>query len=94
MRFDSRFSPRPGVHVRIVDDGAVILDARSGACFELNRIGAQIWSALAESKSLREISQDLGRRYPIDQDTLATDVDRLVGQFVRAGLVEELAPSG
>jgi hypothetical protein len=43
---DARLVPRPDVAAREIEDGAVLVNMGSGACFELNRIGFEIWKAL------------------------------------------------
>ena len=37
------FSRRSGVDSRPISDGAVVVNMTSGMCFELNRLGAEIW---------------------------------------------------
>jgi|SRR5450432_2683245 len=43
---DARLVPRPNVAAREINDGAVLVNMGSGACFELNRIGFEIWKLL------------------------------------------------
>jgi hypothetical protein len=38
---DARLVPRPDVAAREINDGAVLVNMGSGACFELNRIGVR-----------------------------------------------------
>jgi hypothetical protein len=40
---DARLVPRADVAAREIDDGVVLVNLGSGACFELNRIGFEIW---------------------------------------------------
>src|ERR1700690_1599435 len=43
---EARLVPRPDVAAREINDGAVLVNMGSGACFELNRIGFEVWKAL------------------------------------------------
>jgi hypothetical protein len=81
------FLPRPEVAAREIDDGAVLVDMKSGGCFELNRIGFEIWKLLAEKRSLATICDSLSARYPVEREVLASDVESLIESLVRAGLV-------
>jgi hypothetical protein len=56
---DARLVPRPDVAAREIDDGAVLVNMGSGACFELNRIGFEIWKVLGDYVSA-PVAQRLG----------------------------------
>jgi hypothetical protein len=89
---DAVFFPRPEVAVREIEDGAVLVNMKSGGCFELNRIGSEIWKLLQEKKSLAGICDSLSARYSIAREVLATDVESLFESLVHAGLVEKSGP--
>jgi hypothetical protein len=89
---DSVFFPRPEVAAREIDDGAVLVNMTSGGCFELNRIGSEIWKLLQEKRSLASICDSLSARYPVEPEVLASDVESLIESLVRAGLVEKSGP--
>jgi Coenzyme PQQ synthesis protein D (PqqD) len=84
---DARFSPRPGVESRAFDDGAVLVDITTGACFELNRIGFEVWQALGQGTSISGICETLHDRYGVEPGTLATDIDNLVASLIEARLL-------
>jgi hypothetical protein len=85
---DARLVPRPDVAAREINDGAVLVNMGSGACFELNRIGFEIWKLLGSGSTVAGICEALGGRYPIDREVLAADVRSLVEALAGAGLVE------
>jgi hypothetical protein len=84
---DARLVPRADVAAREIEDGAVLVNMGSGACFELNRIGFEIWKLLAPGATVAGICEALGGRYPVGREVLAADVRGLVEALVGAGLV-------
>jgi Coenzyme PQQ synthesis protein D (PqqD) len=85
---DAALVSRPEVVAREINDGAVLVDMSSGGCFELNRIGFEVWTMLRKRTTIPEICEALTSRYPVAEDVLATDVKDLLDSLVRAGLVE------
>jgi hypothetical protein len=88
LSVDARVVPRGEVAAREINDGAVLVNMGSGACFELNRVGFEIWKALGPGTTMGAICEALGGRYPVDREVLAADVRGLVEALVGAGLVE------
>jgi hypothetical protein len=84
---DTRLAPKPDVAVREIDDGAVLVNMGSGACFELNRVGFEVWKALGSGATVGGVCQALDGRYPVAPEVLAADVRGLVEALVGAGLV-------
>jgi len=85
---DSCFVSRPGVAARDVDHGAVLVNMNSGTCFELNRVGAQIWRLLQTKTTIADICEALAGQYPVAADVLAGDARALIDSLIQAGLVE------
>lgn len=85
---EARFVPRHKVSARVIEDGAVLVDMGSGAVFELNRIGAEIWGLLGSGATVHVICEALGRRYPVERGLLEADVRGLLDSLVNAGLVD------
>ena len=79
---------RPEVAAREIADGAVLVNVNSGGCFELNRVGFEIWQLLQKKTTISEICEALAGRYPVARDTLATDARDLIQSLVHAGLVD------
>ncbi len=86
--------PQTQVMCRPHDKGALLVDRRSGACFELNRLGAQIWNLLDGERTLFGVSARLLPTVDIPELRLAQDLLALVNALVVANLVDlnELGP--
>ncbi|MFG2908588.1 lasso peptide biosynthesis PqqD family chaperone [Kitasatospora sp. NPDC048286] len=78
---------RADVTLAPTDDGAVVLDERSGRYFQLNRTGLLILRALLDGRAADEIAADLTARHPVTADRARTDVERLHQDLRAAGLV-------
>ena len=92
MQVDQVFRPRSEVAAREISDGAVLVDMKSGGCFELNRVGFEIWKLLQQKASISSICSALDGRYQVGPEILMTDVQNLVGSLIRAGLLEASEP--
>ena len=92
LSVNSVFASRPEVAAREVGDGAVLVNMSSGGCFELNRIGFEIWMVLQQKTTISDICEALAGRYPVPGEVLRSDVQDLLDSLVRAGLVEVSAP--
>jgi hypothetical protein len=88
LSIDARLVPRPDVAAREINDGAVLVNMGSGACFELNRIGFEIWKLLGAGTTVNVICDSLVGRYSVGREVLAVDVRSLAEALVGAGLVE------
>jgi hypothetical protein len=84
---------RRDVDSRSLADGAVLVDLMSGVCFELNRVGSEIWDLLGAGATEVSICQALCRRYPIESAVLAADVHDLLEALALRGLIEA-GPAG
>jgi hypothetical protein len=89
---DARVKPVAGVSVRPLDERAVLVNLTTGRCFELNRIGAEIWEMLAGGRSVGGVCDELAERYPAERAILRDDVLGLVRSLVREGLAEVSPP--
>jgi hypothetical protein len=77
----------PLVVMQATASGGVLMDVASGDCFELNQLGTEIWSRLAQSEPLSAIVGALTESYDVSPATLERDVGALVGDLLRHGLV-------
>jgi hypothetical protein len=91
---DVRLLRRRDVTVQPIDGGALLVDMRSGACFELNRTGAEIWELLANGATIRSICETLAARYDVPNETIAADVRDIVDALKKQKLVEPSSSSG
>ena len=76
-----------GVIWRDLGGDVVILNVETGVYFGLDGSGGQIWRELVEHGSLEKTFESLKRQFDIKPDELRHDLDDLVDQLVKKGLV-------
>ena len=64
-----------------------ILDPNSGLFYSLNEVAGRVWELLRDGTTFRSITDQLESEYDVAAETLAADVERLLEQFTRAGLI-------
>src|SRR5678816_445479 len=64
----------PNVVTQSMDDGAILMDMASGDCFELNRIGAEIWRRLAAGESATQLVASVAASYGLPLAVVEPDV--------------------
>ena len=69
------------VSVTEVDGEAVLLDLQSGAYYGLNHIGAQLLTALAQNKSMTQITQDVASHYDMASEQVSADFEALIAEL-------------
>lgn len=82
---------RPKRHVVSARRGGdtVLLDAERDRYFTLNDVGGRVWELLVERpRAAGELLDALEQEYEVGRETLAKDVERLVGELTAASLVE------
>ena len=75
------------VVMQATDVGAVLMHVGSGDCFELNIVGAEIWSRLARDEDVAQIAAALAAEYQIPVERAAADVAALIAELSRRGLI-------
>lgn len=88
LRRETRLKRGSAVQSRAVDDGAVLIDMRTGICFELNRVGGEIWSILQTPVAVSTICDSLAATYRVTRLKVESDVNQLLMELLRVGLVE------
>jgi hypothetical protein len=83
----NNLTPNPSVVSQQTNDGAVLLEMTTGECYELNRVGAEIWAGLAKGDSLSGIVATLSRRYEIPLTTIEADALSLIDDLRTRGLL-------
>jgi hypothetical protein len=76
-----------GVVVRQVDDCCVIVSLKTGNCWELNRVGSEIWRLFEQGLSGPAVCAEMTARYQISLDTATEDVRDLLQALTREGLI-------
>jgi hypothetical protein len=85
-----RLRRREGVLCRDLSDRALLLDPLSGACFELNRVGAEVWNRLDGTNTLEELCGQLQGKFVVAPEFLRADVRRFGRELESRGLAERL----
>jgi hypothetical protein len=67
---------------------AVILNLNSGMYYGLDEIGALIWAALEQPRTLQYLSETILQGYEVDKETCDSDVMAFLGNMQSAGLIE------
>jgi hypothetical protein len=83
-----RLRRRKRVMSRTLPDRVVLLDPESGACFELNRVGAEVWTRLDGTSTLEELCHQLQPRFAVAPENLRADVSRFGRELECQGLAE------
>jgi Coenzyme PQQ synthesis protein D (PqqD) len=78
---------RKGVTVTETEDGAVLLDERSGRYWQLNTSGALILSTLLAGGTAEQAADAVAARYPVDAGRALADVRELTDSLRAAKLV-------
>ncbi len=87
VALDDTVSRRADVMARELPDGAVLVDMVSGRCWELNRVGAALWTLLESPTTLRGACDALSGRYDVELAVLQRDVLAVGDELIRAGLL-------
>ena len=84
---DSRLKPLPQVLARRMPGGTVIVHLESNRIFELNETGARVWELIGEGLERDQVVQRLVQEFAVDATRASTELDALVGDLVREGLL-------
>lgn len=70
-----------------VGDEMVLLDFQSGMYYGLDPVGARIWQLLAAQHSLGDVVETILGEYDVAREDVERDIDRLVEELERRGLL-------
>jgi len=85
------FGQPNNVMLREMPDGeAILLNVDTEKYFSLDKIGASVLSALINSENYDEALNNLKTRYEVDQMELKRDMDELIENLIKNGLLEEI----
>lgn len=72
----------------VVEGETVVLEMESGGYFSLDEIGALVWNALNEVRSVADICARIVAQYEVEPEQCETDVIRLLNELRAAKLIE------
>ena len=87
MRWDAIFRPAEHVVAKLVGDELVLLDYEKEVYYGLDPVGARIWELFGTGRNLGEIIDTLLGEYDVTREDLAADVEKLVTELERNGLI-------
>lgn len=64
----------------------MLVDLQTGACFELNRVAADVWERMAAGASIADTIDAIRGKYAVTADVAEADVNRVYLDIVAAGL--------
>lgn len=70
-----------------LEEEAVLLNMANQQYYGLNDVGAQMWKSLTEAGSIADAEDRLLKMYEIEQSTLRSDLEALVRDLLKAGLL-------
>ena len=76
-----------GVLCTTFDDEVVLLNQADGVYYGLSNVGARVWALVERSASIARIRETIVAEYDVDAVRCASDVDRLIAELLRRGLV-------
>ena len=83
----------PDVISQEVSGETVLLDLNSENYFGLDEVGTRIWQLIESSGNLQEIYDTMLEEYEVEADQLLDDMEQLVVDIEKAGLVTLKAAS-
>jgi hypothetical protein len=75
------------------DQGVMVLSVRAGSYFSFNAVASDIWTMLAEPRSVGQIFDALTLSHDVDAATLARDVTPFLETLVSRRLARVVRPS-
>ena len=65
----------------------MLVDLKSGHCWQLNGVGAEAWKLFQNGASLSNVTDALVSRYDTSRDVVEVDVERVVQELAGQGLL-------
>ncbi len=81
------FRTSADVVAREIPEGLMLVNVQTGAAFKLNQVGAEIWKRLDGATDVATLVAHLEQRYRIGTVALQRDVDTLLADLEKQGLV-------
>lgn len=76
-----------------LDDIVVMMDADKGLYYELDSVGARIWSLLETARPVAQLCDVLVEEYDVTPDACRRDILDFLAQAAELGIVEVRGPA-
>jgi|ERR1700690_2650831 len=83
-----KISPRDSVVFRATRSGGLLIDMETGACFQLNRVAAEIWTLSMQGNTIAKIIEAIREKYRIPDEVAEADVRAVCTEILRAGIAD------
>ncbi|MFZ0659255.1 MAG: PqqD family peptide modification chaperone [Candidatus Binataceae bacterium] len=80
----------PAIAWRRIGDETLVIDLRSGSSYRLDETGGKIWKMLAKGNGPAAIARALAAEYAIAATTVRDDIDLMLRDLARSGLIGPL----
>ena len=71
-----------------VGSEVVLMALKSGECYGLGETGSEVWRRLAEPQTVSALVSGLREEYAAPEGVIESDVEELLGDLLKRGLVE------
>ena len=88
MDLNQTITLSPDVISQEVSGETVLLDLNSENYFGLDEVGTRVWQLIEASGKLQDIYDTMLAEYEVEPDQLLEDLEQLVTDIEKAGLVE------
>ena len=72
---------------RVLDDGTIALDTRSGQYYVLNEVGGRMWVLLTEGETVEAIVTTIVSEFDVSEEQVSHDLLQLTNQLEQRGLL-------
>ena len=93
ISLESTVRRNPQIMFTDLDDAVVMMDADEGMYYELDPVGARIWTLLETERSVEEMCTLLVAEYDVTPETCRDDVLAFLEQAKELGIVAICAPA-
>jgi len=76
------------VVINDIEEGLLLVNLDTGKTWKLNRVGAAVCHGLEQGSDLDSIANQVATQYGVEAATVRRDIDALVADLRREGLVE------
>lgn len=88
ISFSAHVAVPPHVLLQQVGQESVLLDLKTETYFGLDPVGTRMWEALIKAATVEAAYNDLLETYEVDPTQLKKDLEALLDNLVRNGLLE------
>lgn len=90
MNLDTRLEASSSVVTREIGGEMVLMDLESGSYFGLNSVGGQVWQALEEGNTIKQLCDQIEEEFDVPREQLEQDILSLVEELLERKLVAEV----